>query len=430
MAKPTNTTSPPCQLSRNLQAELARVDAIFDPVIADALRRLDRLRDDDVPSARLDPRPLAAYRLGLGPREFRKWQRRLCGTLDCELDGSRMLLALDHLDKSLSHLAPEIRGNAYPALRACLADVRAIGEMLVEQAWARRNDCDQAAAEEHARTLERLRPGDKIPPPPPRTFFPLPVDGRAEWTLLRDLADSALADEFGLQLLAALGAALGDYDLQLQQHRDGEPWPSWAPVVEIAKVLPEQYVCQMPFLERLRRVPPEAVDQGVAGAAARRAADGQERVKTGTWLGRLVRLFAEEVEAGLAGVCRSRGAAHTEPERADDGPGRKSLFLGLDLDQDRPEVRRKGYRDVVKFGGNKRLWNLFMRLYLRADASSSEDDLRRTVWQDKAEVEIGTIEGAVSDLRRLIRPLGLCIPQAKKAGGYRLEDKRGQQTVR
>ena len=93
--------------------------------------------------------------------------------------------------------------------------------------------------------------------------------------------------------------------------------------------------------------------------------------------------------------------------------------LDLSLD-DGKHVAIRGHRPPVNFGGRCVLWKILMELSKRYDNYCPATDLRSAVWGTYP-TEEGTVWGAMSDLRSLLKPLGLTI-KAVKGLGYRLEE--------
>jgi DNA-binding winged helix-turn-helix (wHTH) protein len=95
--------------------------------------------------------------------------------------------------------------------------------------------------------------------------------------------------------------------------------------------------------------------------------------------------------------------------------------LGLVLEHHRHRVTREN-GSFVELGGNCKLWKLLAALCKRCDHYCPARDLRAEVWEGYL-IEEGTLWGAVSDLRKRLRPLGIAIKHVKGLG-YRLEDLR------
>ena len=95
--------------------------------------------------------------------------------------------------------------------------------------------------------------------------------------------------------------------------------------------------------------------------------------------------------------------------------------LELLLDHDRRRATR-GTRPFVEFGGNTRLWQLLAALARRYDAYYRTYDLIDAVWKEYR-AEPGTLFGAISDLRKMLRALDLTVKHYRNLG-YRLKDLR------
>jgi DNA-binding response OmpR family regulator len=102
--------------------------------------------------------------------------------------------------------------------------------------------------------------------------------------------------------------------------------------------------------------------------------------------------------------------------------------LDLALDHGRRRVTR-GAGLFVDLGGQCRLWKILAELSKRFDAFYPKNDLIAAVWDEDGlayyGIEDNTVYAAVSDLRRMLHPLGLHIKHVKGLG-YRLEDLRGR----
>src|SRR4051794_20565061 len=96
-------------------------------------------------------------------------------------------------------------------------------------------------------------------------------------------------------------------------------------------------------------------------------------------------------------------------------------YLELVLDHDRRRVTRAPGQ-FVDLGGNFRLWQVLVALAKRYDAYYSTSDLISAVWEGYP-AEEGTVWGAMTDLRKMLRPLDLTVKHFWKLG-YRLEDLR------
>jgi DNA-binding response OmpR family regulator len=97
--------------------------------------------------------------------------------------------------------------------------------------------------------------------------------------------------------------------------------------------------------------------------------------------------------------------------------------LDLVLDHDRHRATR-GAGLFVELGGHVRLWQLLTALARRYDRYYRTYDLIDAAWEGYRAQE-GTLWWAVSELRTLLRPLGLGI-RFTRGIGYRLQDIRGR----
>jgi hypothetical protein len=98
-------------------------------------------------------------------------------------------------------------------------------------------------------------------------------------------------------------------------------------------------------------------------------------------------------------------------------------YLGLQVDEAKRRVQRKGTTPVVEFQGNKLIFMLFCKLLDKGEALTSPEELRR-VWDSLGGShlpELSTIRDAVSELRGLLKPLSVGVKTTRTAG-YELED--------
>jgi hypothetical protein len=138
--------------------------------------------------------------------------------------------------------------------------------------------------------------------------------------------------------------------------------------------------------------PPEGFPEGGTGAAAATGGAGSE---------------PGGLETGLRSPAQPEATERSQPE-----PG----YLGLIVDEGKREVRRQGRAGVVHFGGRDIPWRLLRELIQARDNYSPKYDLARRVWDPEAEAELpddGSIWNAVSQLRRMINPLGVGIKSIK-----------------
>jgi hypothetical protein len=99
----------------------------------------------------------------------------------------------------------------------------------------------------------------------------------------------------------------------------------------------------------------------------------------------------------------------------------KPGFLGIVLDEGRREARRVGYPTLV-LKGKPILWELLWVLEAGRTNWRSKSDLRNSVWEPlNKEVEDNAIEKAVSNLKPLLRDLGVTI-ESERPMGYRLAE--------
>jgi hypothetical protein len=129
---------------------------------------------------------------------------------------------------------------------------------------------------------------------------------------------------------------------------------------------------------------------------------------------------------------RGPGVHEAVSPRASEGDGRYEVeavsgwgqpgYLGLILVQDRFEVRRVGVDEVLDFAGQRLRWALLERLYRSRGVFCHRSELR-LVWENiglAANPEDGTINAAISDLRKALEPLSLTI-DCRRGTGWRLE---------
>jgi hypothetical protein len=97
----------------------------------------------------------------------------------------------------------------------------------------------------------------------------------------------------------------------------------------------------------------------------------------------------------------------------------KPGFLGIMLDEGRRDARRVGYPTLV-LKGKPILWKLLRVLEDGGSYWRSKSDLRNAVWEPlNKEADDNAIEKAVSNLKRLLRDLGITI-ESERLRGYRL----------
>jgi len=101
----------------------------------------------------------------------------------------------------------------------------------------------------------------------------------------------------------------------------------------------------------------------------------------------------------------------------DDRADEKPQHLGLILNANNREVIRTGSQPI-SLGNRKLLWNLLTYLIKRGNARSDYRDLLRGVWGESI-VSEQTVQNAVSDLRSILKPLGVKI-SCLQGPGYRL----------
>jgi hypothetical protein len=93
-------------------------------------------------------------------------------------------------------------------------------------------------------------------------------------------------------------------------------------------------------------------------------------------------------------------------------------YLGLIIHPGRMTVGRVGLEAVVSLAGKKLKWGLLLRLIDTRDSYCSMDMLRG-VWSDYGrsdDPDIGTVHDALSELKKLLQPLGLAIVNAPSLG--------------
>jgi DNA-binding response OmpR family regulator len=110
------------------------------------------------------------------------------------------------------------------------------------------------------------------------------------------------------------------------------------------------------------------------------------------------------------------GAGRHEVETA--GGGGQPGYLGLILDQGRHKVRRVGEVEEVDLSWSRLMWALLEKLCRSGDYICSRSQLR-LVWENiglAANPEDGTINAAISDLRKELEPLSLKIANCRGTG--------------
>ena len=130
---------------------------------------------------------------------------------------------------------------------------------------------------------------------------------------------------------------------------------------------------------------------------------------------RRIRPGATRINQGELGVGRKQKNGN---ETKRDDPPRKTGYLGLQLDEGRRVVRRAGWDVEVELSSANLHWGMLLALEKSRDSWLSSESLR-LVWKNFGtddNPEEGTVNDAVSELRRKLRPLGINIKSSRKVG--------------
>ena len=180
-----------------------------------------------------DPKPLAAYRLGLRSFDIWKWHKLFWAMPGEESTWNGVPLAVEHLRDDRLILADEIHQNVFAELPRVLDDLDRMAEVLIA-AWV-----------ETGKYREREF-GSRI------------VPGRRHWDELRILADRALGFDHPLRSLFGLGAAVGEYQLALWDNGAGadrppemDTVPAIRPLVSAVRKIPGALLKRIPQLRSL-----------------------------------------------------------------------------------------------------------------------------------------------------------------------------------
>jgi hypothetical protein len=111
------------------------------------------------------------------------------------------------------------------------------------------------------------------------------------------------------------------------------------------------------------------------------------------------------------------------PDKA--APNREEIdhrYLGISTYEQKRRVRRRGHDKPIDFGGSRVLWDLFNELLRSGDDGLSKKQLK-SVWSDQQHEQPvdSTFYDAISDLRRLVSPIGLTV-RRDRLGHYALVD--------
>ena len=187
----------------------------------------------------LDPKPLAAYRLGLHSFDLWLWHKVFWEMPGDEATWHGVTLAVEHLRDDRLILADEIHQNVFGELPRVLDDLDNMAEVLVT-AWRETGTYGEQGF------------GSRI------------VPGRRHWEELRILADRAFGFDHPLRSIYDLGAAVGEYQLRLWENGVGsdrppekdtvpeeDTVPAIRPLVRKAMLLPDALVQRIPQLRSL-----------------------------------------------------------------------------------------------------------------------------------------------------------------------------------
>jgi hypothetical protein len=108
---------------------------------------------------------------------------------------------------------------------------------------------------------------------------------------------------------------------------------------------------------------------------------------------------------------------------------RKKGHLGLEVDEDKRQVRRNGCKNAAEFEGNVKAFQVFLALHRRRDNYFRTADLVYEVWGDSA-IERGTLYTTISMTKKIISGLGVIIISRKNLGYQLVEGKHGRQKRR
>jgi hypothetical protein len=381
----------------HLREEHGGIDALLDQAAEACNRRLraDRKRAArDASESGADPKPLAAFSLGLRVYTLRQTQK-----LFWEMPGWDGLeeglgLAIDAIRANLVALADEIQPTVYREMKAALARLTELNGRLIAKADA----------------SVTFRTGDCLPPV---------VPGKELWEGLRSLAQRALPAGGPLGGWAALGGALGKCQLTWYERVDGDPLPDLEPLVQRAQELPKKQVARVPVVQRFVKLAAQLPALGqraflerVSGSAAEHKGYGPDG--DGFVIPRLLDALARTVLEDLETLPRTVTTAGGGAAAA----ASQTSYLGLELIPQRYEIR-KGSRKRVSLAGRARLWELLTVLHTAGGNYCDIKVLLREAWSGYC-VEMGTVHSMVSHLRGVLKPLGVGIVY-KRPLGYRLE---------
>jgi hypothetical protein len=95
--------------------------------------------------------------------------------------------------------------------------------------------------------------------------------------------------------------------------------------------------------------------------------------------------------------------------------------FGLRFDDDQLTLTREGIPKTVRFDGSLLAWSMMKALSTRWNATVREDRWK-AIWRDCGEAtpKPAAVSELVSQLRKLIEPIGLTIPRKRGPAGYRL----------
>jgi DNA-binding response OmpR family regulator len=338
---------------------------------------------------------LAAFDLGYQPRHYRLWQRVLCQTLDTKLTGGAMSAALDRVERCLFELADETHPNVDARLPARLSRARLDAESLMDDARATRRDW-----------FQQHRERDTEQPS-------LAVPSREPWQDLCWLTDCAVHENTQMKAWVALGAALGNYTLQLDQwNGQGDP-PSLRGVVEAVQMLPDHSDGLPAMLILLRQSSPEQCAAESAAAALRYVTDKTDL--------RMVLLrgslrLQQWIEGYLTGQTRQPSQESSGLAEADDADLSSQAYLDLRVDPEARTIARTGRSRQVTLLNSERHWDLFWALYERGDSWYPKDALVHRVWQGDFRSP-ATIDSTICRLRKkLCKHLKVTIECHRLAG--------------
>jgi hypothetical protein len=273
---------------------------------------------------------LAAFRLGYAPYLYRMRQREFCtGGQDCEKVGVYMLIAIDQLRKSAFTLAERIHPNVYLELPHVLELLQSLAESLLDRGLAAREAF-------FAQQKEAMRWQGKTDAVDYATVAqPIPVEGRALWKALCSLTERALIESSSWMPLRAFGTSLGRLSLQVYQHKEQEPVPSWADLLQCSRSLPEQLLQHNAMLENKSRLAPEKVDIHLKAFIKRRFPAAMEIRQIIGWMLDGCRADVEEtlkeVKAEPARGCSEKGPRWERDEGVlyFDGVAERKVKIGV-----------------------------------------------------------------------------------------------------